>query len=170
MMVGNKSHVYHNQLRYQRRGCSCSYCYLFFIFIIYCLGILKYLYYGFNSGFRFEGYDYEHLNMIFYVLQCVNLVLLGLFFKSSIKEFYLNFTFQVFVGVISMGILIGAFIMFMQISDRLKELVLIVFWIPFSLIGTSGIINQLVLAKKIQRMMQDSIQDDNESARYGEIS
>ena len=62
--------------------------------------------------------------------------------------------------------------MFMQISegDRLYELALIVFQIPLLLIGTSGIINQLVVAKRIQRMMEESIQDDNESARYGEIA
>ena len=62
--------------------------------------------------------------------------------------------------------------MFMQISegDRLYELALIVFQIPLLLIGTSGIINQLVVAKRIQRMMEESIQDDNESTRYGEIA
>ena len=62
--------------------------------------------------------------------------------------------------------------MFMQISegDRLYELALIVFQIPLLLIGTSGIVNQLVVAKRIQRMMEESIQDDNESTRYGEIA
>ena len=60
--------------------------------------------------------------------------------------------------------------MFMQISDRLKGLVLFMYWIPLLLISIAGIINQLVVAKGIQRLMEESIQDDNESARYGEIS
>ena len=60
--------------------------------------------------------------------------------------------------------------MFMQISDRLKDLVLFFYWIPLLLISIAGIINQLVVAKGIQKLMEESIQDDNESARYGEIS
>ena len=60
--------------------------------------------------------------------------------------------------------------MFMQISDRLKGLVLFIYWIPLLLISIAGIINQLLVAKGIQRLMEESIQDDNESARYGEIS